>query len=378
MSKKKNVLIAVPSFTYGGAESHGFAIARVISEMDELRPIMFSFSRRTDATHLYDQENIEYLQYFEPIAISDKWYVKLKKIILLVNFLRKHKIHAIISTTFNTNINLGLVWRFIGAKKFYWHQLGVNDDIPVTWTEKIVKSTGVSYVANSDWMKLNISNRHGISRKEELPVIYNIPQYVEPEMGREGWRTKLGIDPSSVVIIMVANYYPEKDFETLLLSFSKLRENSATNNINLILVGSAPGVSSLKMETKALAFDNHLSGSVQFLENVDDIYGLYQAADIGVLSTLSEGFSGSVLEYMHCGLPIVATRIPPNIEALPEASHKFLFEPKNVEECTSALAKLISNPSLRNSIGKVNVVSAKSRFTFKQLKQNYQELLRQV
>ena len=46
------------------------------------------------------------------------------------------------------------------------------------------------------------------------------------------------------------------------------------------------------------------------MEGTTDVAGLLQAADIGVLSTRSEGCPNSVLEHMLAGLPVVATAIP--------------------------------------------------------------------
>ena len=54
----------------------------------------------------------------------------------------------------------------------------------------------------------------------------------------------------------------------------------------------------LKLRIKTLAFNLQLQHDVKFIDATPDVFGLYAASDVGVLSTLSEGFSNSLLEYI--------------------------------------------------------------------------------
>ena len=45
-------------------------------------------------------------------------------------------------------------------------------------------------------------------------------------------------------------------------------------------------------------------------------YGILKVADVGLLCSHEEGFSNSILEYMGASLPIIATRVGGNSEAV--------------------------------------------------------------
>lgn len=373
MKKYKRILIAIPSFTYGGAENHGFVIAKVLKSMG-YEPIMFSFSKRTDAVAMYKNEGISCLQYHNPVLLYDPWYIKIVKAIKFMLFVRKQTIHAIVSTTFDSNFNFGMVWKFAGVKRLYWHKFGEETGIPVTKFERYIIRTKPTYICNSEWMKESIVKRHNLPQTADIYVINNAVFERPIIETREQWRKKLQIEHDAIVLTMTANFFPEKDFETLLNAFKKLINIHADTKLYLLLAGNAPGASPEKLRIKALAFDLKLQNEVKFIDATPDVFGLYAASDVGVLSTLSEGFSNSLLEYMWCGLPVVATDIPPNREALPQECHSFLFEPKNVDDCVKKLSMFVNNVTLRNDVRNVNKEYARKNFTLKNFIEKYKNV----
>lgn len=72
------------------------------------------------------------------------------------------------------------------------------------------------------------------------------------------------------------------------------------------------------------------------------------AMDIGVLSSLAEGFSNSLLEYMASGLPVVATDVGGNREALEETG--ILVPPDDPAALAQAILRLRSS-ELRQQLG---------------------------
>jgi glycosyltransferase involved in cell wall biosynthesis len=78
-----------------------------------------------------------------------------------------------------------------------------------------------------------------------------------------------------------------------------------------------------------------------------DVLPFLSAMDIGVLSSLGEGFSNSLLEYMASGLAIVATEVGGNREAL---------------EDTGILVPPDDPKALANAILELRSVSARRRF----------------
>jgi len=72
-----------------------------------------------------------------------------------------------------------------------------------------------------------------------------------------------------------------------------------------------------------------------------------------VYPSLFEGFGLPVLEAMACGTPVIAS----SRSALPElvADAGLLVDPENVEVLSQAMARIMSDPDLRQELGRRGV-----------------------
>ena len=116
---------------------------------------------------------------------------------------------------------------------------------------------------------------------------------------------KLNIDDDIVVLGCVARLDVVKGYEFLLKAFHLLIEDIP--NLRLYCVGSGdPGYSEdLKELTKILGLTNH----VAWLPSFYDMCGFYNAIDLLVSSSRSEGFSNVLVEALACGTLTVATNV---------------------------------------------------------------------
>ena len=74
------------------------------------------------------------------------------------------------------------------------------------------------------------------------------------------------------------------------------------------------------------------------------------AADFFLLPTAAEGSSNAILEAMGCGLPIISSNIPENLEILDD-SCAILVDPWDVGGLKSAVELLSMNEGLRTAMG---------------------------
>jgi glycosyltransferase involved in cell wall biosynthesis len=81
---------------------------------------------------------------------------------------------------------------------------------------------------------------------------------------------------------------------------------------------------------------------------------LLSQADIGLLSSRSEGQPNSVMEYMGFGLPVVGTRIPGIRELLGPDGEEWLFDVGDAEGFAGAVRHLAEDAALRAKIGRSN------------------------
>ena len=82
------------------------------------------------------------------------------------------------------------------------------------------------------------------------------------------------------------------------------------------------------------------------------------SADFFLLPTTAEGSSNAILEAMGCGLPIISSNIPENLEILDD-SCSILVDPRDVHGLKSAVELLSKDESLRTtmSIASINLAS---------------------
>ena len=114
-------------------------------------------------------------------------------------------------------------------------------------------------------------------------------------------RRRLGIDPETVLLLMVATNFQLKGMATLLRTLGRLRGRRLP--VRLLVVG---GKRLGPWRRKAARLG--LAAAVQFVGPVEDIVPYYAAADVYVHPTIYDTCSLVVLEAAACGLPVVTTR----------------------------------------------------------------------
>jgi len=144
-------------------------------------------------------------------------------------------------------------------------------------------------------------------------------------------------------MVMVARFSDQKDHETLFKALAGVAEP-----FQMILVGDGPSFES----TRQLAKDVGVASQVEFLGNRVDVPDILAGAQIFVLSSLWEGFPISILEAMRAGLPVVATDVGGVSEAVIDGETGIVTSPRDAEVLGNAIQRLLSDPLLRDSMGK--------------------------
>jgi glycosyltransferase involved in cell wall biosynthesis len=96
----------------------------------------------------------------------------------------------------------------------------------------------------------------------------------------------------------------------------------------------------------------NLNNDIIFLGQNCNISSLLDVADVGVLSSLSEGCPNAVLEYMAAKLPLLVTDIPGIEEIIPD--NNFSFQVKDVDDCYNEINKLLASKDELENIGQAN------------------------
>lgn len=183
------------------------------------------------------------------------------------------------------------------------------------------------------------------------PAIEILPNWIDLHLvapaspqQRAAARERLGLAPDRFVVLAVANYTPVKNLATLLAAAGRLA--ASVPHCAFFLVGSGPEEQALQLQAQALG----LGPSVNMAGAQTHIQDFLAAADVGVLTSLSEGCSNAVLEYMAAGLPTVLSDIPAN-RMLTRVGLFPVGDPAALERELLALAR---DPTLRQFRGREN------------------------
>ena len=116
-------------------------------------------------------------------------------------------------------------------------------------------------------------------------------------------------------------------------------------------------------ELQALSRDLNLSDHVHFSGGVSNLHDHLSNADIFVLPSRSEGFSNAIIEAMAAALPVVATNVGGNAEAVVDGVTGFIVPPEDAAALSVAITKLLSEPSLAKTMGEAGKLRAAEKFT---------------
>ena len=204
-------------------------------------------------------------------------------------------------------------------------------------------------VVKQIWKKAGcvIANSHGLKQIAlntfpELPIKV-IPNGVDTEKFSE---KRYQHESGKVIrILFVGRISYEKGLQYLLPAISRID----AHQYQLEIVGDGKFRSEVEKISLKLGLCEkvHIRGWVPQRE----LPNIYQAADLLVLPSTSEGMPNVILEAMSSGLPVVATRIPGSEELVRDGESGMLVEKEDVDGLADAIEKLVSQPRLRWEMG---------------------------
>lgn len=116
-------------------------------------------------------------------------------------------------------------------------------------------------------------------------------------------------------------------------------------------------------ELKTLVSDLELTEHFHFAGGVSNLREHLAAADIFVLPSRSEGFSNAIVEAMAAALPVVATDVGGNAEAVRDGITGFIVPPEDPEVLAAAIARLLTDPAKASQMGSAGKALAAKEFT---------------
>jgi glycosyltransferase involved in cell wall biosynthesis len=220
--------------------------------------------------------------------------------------------------------------------------------------------------------------RQALIVNEGLPpgrveVVYNgidTCTFGRDEARREPVRRELGLDRDNFVILQVARLDYLKDHATAVHTMSRVV--AKVPRARLVLVGQGPEETTIR----TLVEREGLEDKVLFLGLRQDVARLLQAADVFLLTSISEGIPLTLIEAMAAGLPIVCTNVGGTSEVVGDGETGYLAPAKDEERLAACLAKLANDPGLRQHLGTAGQQRAREVFDEPQMAARYAEVYR--
>jgi len=186
---------------------------------------------------------------------------------------------------------------------------------------------------------------------------------------REDVRRDQGIKANAKVMIVIANLIPYKGHSDLIQAAKEV-VNRFPDAI-FLLVGEDRGIQK-ELEQRVANFG--IGQSLRFLGRQDDVPKLLAASDISVLPSHEEGFSNVILESMAAGLPVVATDVGGNREAILDGITGWLIPPKDPRALAVKIIDLLRDPAKAKEWGRGGRERVNRTFTVKRMVAAHMEL----
>jgi len=282
----------------------------------------------------------------------------------LARVIKERRLH-IIQTFFEDSIFVGFFGKFVARKPLVLlssrRDMGLGRDnqpwyhslfsLALPWVNRYF----AGIIANSEQVRLYVAKREKTD-PGKIKVIRNgvlVPDrpVAPPALFRVG--------SGAVWIGLVASLTSVKRHDVLIKAVAELRRKGLRHEFHVLLMGEGPESDQLMSQVAELDLQNH----IHFAGAVKDVASYLYHLDIGVLCSDREGLSNAILEYMACGLPVVATSVGGNIELVDE-ENGICFPPGDHLALAAALQRLLEDAQLRKTLGAGSLTKIQQSFSW--------------
>ena len=213
-------------------------------------------------------------------------------------------------------------------------------------------------------------HRSYLDWKKSIRVIPNgVPKIKRDDTLRNQVRSELEMRNHDILFLAVGNPRPEKSFEDLIQAAAKLKSMiSGRPRFKIAVAGQLSDSEYCRMLLAAVD-DEDLKDCFVFLGFRSDTAALYNAADIFVLSSRSEGLPMVILEAMTARLPVIATRVGGIPDAVGQAA--LLVDPKDPGVLAATMHELIANPEKRDAFAKKGQELVREKYSMEKMGDAY-------
>lgn len=269
---------------------------------------------------------------------------------------------AVYGTAAARRLGLRVVNTFHGAE---WMTTALRRRVALRWA--IPRASASRAVSGAT--KRQLDSALGIPN-HQIGVIPNGIPVRHGDGGRV--RRELGIGSDELVLLAVGNLEERKGHMFLLRALQQLRAQGLDMPWHLVIAGGRGGP--MHDPLKRFAEEHGFARQLHILTYRNDIPDLQAAADVFAMPSLWEGLPLALLEAMLAGNAVVASDTSGIPEAVVNERDGLLVPPGEVPPLAGALARLMTDPALRATLGAAAQARGLTDFTIDVMTNRYEEL----
>jgi glycosyltransferase involved in cell wall biosynthesis len=231
------------------------------------------------------------------------------------------------------------------------------------------------FIAISDYMRQQTQREFLLGSKRVRMVLGGVnTQYFRPRDDKQSLRQQLfGLGSGALIITAASHIHPQKRLDMLVRAMPAIKKEIP--EAHMIIAGDGPERTTLQSLIEKLG----MVECVQILSGDNRVELICAASDLSVQPSAGEGLSGSAIEAMACGLPLVATPCGGLAEVPEDGVSGVLVHNQTPEGLADAIIPMLQDHDKRKRMGKAARERAEKVFDVRRTAQEiisiYKELL---
>lgn len=364
---KKNLLFVIPQLDVGGAETQLLNLVKGIDK-NKFRVYVCNLSEKQNKLEKeFKKLDITMVEIYKKSKYDIGIIFRLKK------FIKDNDIDIVHSTLNN-------FWPRVASIMIYNRPILIASERSIDnwWKKKyhfladniLAKFTEVM-VCNSykikEFYETKVPNLEG-----KIEVIYNgvlDEKFKDISIDEKNeLKKQYGIDDEDIVFGIVAGLRDVKDHMTLLKAVNLLKDHN--QKFKLLIIGDGKNRDNINSYIQK----NEISNYVRMIGETSDVYKFLNIIDVGILCSIQEGLSNSIIEYMLCKNPVIATDVGGNVELIKDNETGFLINVGDFENLSNKMLFFIKNKEIIKSYGKKSYEFAYKKFKYENMIESYENL----
>lgn len=271
-----------------------------------------------------------------------------RQLIACARFMRRNNIEIVQTSDFYTNIFGMFAARLAGVRARVASKR--ETEAMRSRAQKTIEKTAFRFAhkiaVNAEAVRRFLIAQNVADAK--ITTVYNGLDLarLEPKQSREIAAREFGLPPDKKIVTLVANLRHKVKNQPMFLRAAR-RVLEKSDDAVFVLAGEGELID----ELKALARELNIANRAYFIGRCTNVPDLLACSDVGVLTSIAEGFSNSILEYMAARLPVAATNVGGAAEAVSDGETGFLVASNDDAMLAEKILRLLENPDLAKKMG---------------------------